>query len=125
MYNEQKRLKERERFFNVCALKRVAAEAVSRSFEDIVHFDKLGEGAANRAFIIRMRDGFSLVARIPYEVTAPRRLAVASEAATMTFLHSRGIPVPVIYGYSASPENPTGVEYILMEHAPGRSLGSV
>ena len=105
--------------------KRLAAEAVSRKFEDVVYFDKIGKGAANRAFVVQMRDGFRLVARIPYLATAPRQLAVASEAVTMTFLRSKGIRVPEIYGYSASADNSAGTEYILMEYSPGRSLDTL
>ncbi|EME42126.1 hypothetical protein DOTSEDRAFT_45678 [Dothistroma septosporum NZE10] len=125
LYNEKKRFEERERVFNVSELKRLAAEAVSRDVNDIIHFDKIGEGAANRAFIIGMRDGFSVVARIPYVITNPRSLLVASEAATMTFLHSKGLPVPKVYGYSATYDNAAGVEYIFMEHSHGLKLSSI
>ncbi|KAM3416296.1 hypothetical protein BST61_g7902 [Cercospora zeina] len=124
LYNEKKRLAERERIFNIAGLKRLAAEAVSRDVGDVVHFDKLGEGAANRAFIIGMRDGLAVVARIPYTITKPRHLLVASEAATMTLLHSKGLPVPKVYGYSATSDNAAGVEYILMEYSPGQKLSS-
>lgn len=106
-------------------LQRLAAVAVSRNFEDILSFHKLGEGAANRAFLIEFRDGFKLVARVPYLVTQPRKLLVASEAATMTFLRSKGIPVPQVYGYSATAENPAETEYIFMEFSPGKELGTV
>ena len=88
-YNEKKRLHERERVFDVPALQRLAAIAVDRSFEDVLSINKIGEGAANRAFVINFRDGFKLVARIPYPVTQPVGLVVASEAATMAFLRSK------------------------------------
>ena len=106
-------------------LQRLAAVAVSRNFEEITSINKLGEGAANRAFIIEFRDGFKLVARVPYPVTQPRELIVASEAATMTFLRSKGIPVPQVYGYSATADNPANTEYIFMEFSRGRELGTV
>lgn len=121
-YNEQQRMKERERVFNVNELKRLAAEAVSRKVEDVVYFDKLGEGGANRAFVLHMKDGSRLVARIPYTGTAQRQLAVASEAATMSFLRSQGVPVPQIHGYSTSADNPAGTEYIIMEYSLGTNL---
>lgn len=124
-YNETQRFKERERPFNVAELQRLAAEAVARKVEDIVSFNKLGEGAANRAFVIRFRDDFKLVARIPYPVTEPRQRVVASEAATMAFLRSKGIPVPEIYGYSATDDNPAQTEYVFLEFSPGRNLGSL
>lgn len=43
----------------------------------------------------------------------------------MAFLRSRGIPVPAIYGYSSTANNPSETEYILMEYSPGRNLASV
>ena len=72
-----------------------------------------------------MNDGFKLIARLPYPSTQPKRLAVASEVATMDLVRSSGIPVPEIYGSSPDAKNPVGAEYILMEKAPGRSLGNV
>ncbi|PYH34250.1 phosphotransferase enzyme family protein [Aspergillus neoniger CBS 115656] len=56
-----------------------------------------------------MDDGFEVIAKIPYRFTA----------ATLCFLHAKGIPVPRLYGYSSSEDNPVGVEYILMEKAKG------
>jgi len=98
---------------------------VTRNVKDILSFNKLGEGAANRAFVIRFRDGFKLVARIPYLVTEPRQQVVASEAATLAFLRSKGIPVPEIYGYSATADNSAQTEYIFLEFSPGRNLGTL
>ncbi|GAB7353824.1 hypothetical protein MBLNU459_g4197t1 [Dothideomycetes sp. NU459] len=72
-----------------------------------------------------LRDGFYLVARIPYPVTAPKRLVVASEAATLAFLQSHGLPVPEVYGYSPTAENAAGTEYIFMEYIRGVTLGDV
>ncbi|KAF7197402.1 Altered inheritance of mitochondria protein 9, mitochondrial [Pseudocercospora fuligena] len=125
VYNEDKRLKERERIFNVDQLQHLAARAVSRRREDVTSIEKLGEGAANRAFVIRFRDGSQVVARIPYPVIEPKGLVVASEAATMTFLRSKGIPVPQVLGYSCTADNPAGTEYIFMEFCSGRDLASL
>lgn len=124
-YNENQRFKERERRFNVAGLQRLAAEAVARKVGDILSIGKLGEGAANRAFVIEFRDGFKLVARIPYPVTEPRQQVVASEAATMTLLRSKGIPVPAVYAYSATADNPAETEYMFLEFSPGRNLGTL
>ena len=71
-----------------------------------------------------MRDGFQLVARIPYGFP-PVYLTIASEVATMRFLRSSGIPVPEIYGYSAGPDNAAKTEYIFMEYVRGTSLSDV
>jgi aminoglycoside phosphotransferase (APT) family kinase protein len=98
----------------VSALQRLAAASASRDFDEILSMRKLGEEASNRTFLIEFRDGFKLVARVPYPVTQPGQLIVASEIATMVYLCSYGIPVPHAYGYSATADNPTKTEYIFM-----------
>ena len=72
-----------------------------------------------------MRDGFQMVARIPYPMTEPKHLLVASEVATMDYLRSHGIPTPELYGYSTSSRNPAGAEYIFMEFNRGINLGDI
>jgi hypothetical protein len=72
-----------------------------------------------------MRDGFQMVARIPYPMTEPKHLLVASEVATMDYLRSHGIPTPEIHGYSTSSRNPAGAEYIFMEFNRGINLGDI
>lgn len=72
-----------------------------------------------------MKDGFQLIARLPYPMTQPKRLAVASEVATMDLVRSHGLLVPQVYGYSTDTDNPVGVEYILMEKSKGKALGDV
>ncbi|KAH7377310.1 hypothetical protein BKA66DRAFT_422392 [Pyrenochaeta sp. MPI-SDFR-AT-0127] len=72
-----------------------------------------------------MRDGLQFVGRIPYLVTEPRHLVVASEAATMDFLRSHDIPVPKVYSYSTTSENAAGTEYIFMELIRGTNLGDI
>lgn len=42
----------------------------------------------------------------------------------MDFLRSHGLPVPIIFGYSAVADNPAGTEYI-MELVQGKNLGDV
>lgn len=66
-------MEERKRVFNVAGMYRLAAEAVARKVEEITSFEKIGEGAVNRAFVIQFRDDFRLVARIPYTITEPRQ----------------------------------------------------
>jgi aminoglycoside phosphotransferase (APT) family kinase protein len=124
-YNDTLRHQERRRTFNVSELKRLAALAVQQKGDDVVGFEKLAEGGFNRSFVITMRNGFRFVARIPYPVTEPKFLLVASEVATMDFLRSHGIPVPKIFGYSAVADNPAGTEYIFMELVQGKNLRDV
>jgi hypothetical protein len=121
-YNESKRLAERHLLFNVDELKKAAAESVNRPSSDVKGIRKFAEGCFNRIFEIFMDDGSSVLARIPYLSTSPRRLAVASEVGTLDFVRSLGIPAPQVLGYSVK-DNPVGTEYILMEKLPGKPLG--
>lgn len=85
---------------------------------------KLAEGGFNRVFLLQMHDGFEAILKIPYHIAGPKHFATASEAATLQYLRSKGVPVPKVYGYSSNADNPVGVEYLLMEKAPGVSLRS-
>ncbi|KAI2699389.1 hypothetical protein CBS147332_8275 [Penicillium roqueforti] len=79
IYNDRLKNRERRRVFNVSGLKRLTAIAIQQNGDDAVGFLKLAEGGFNRNFLITMRDGFRFVARIPYPVTKPKSLVVASE----------------------------------------------
>ena len=124
-FNDALRLAERRRVFNVDALCRLAAESVGRGPDDIVGLAKFAEGGFNRTFLITMRDGFQMVARIPYPVTVPKYYAIASEVATMALLRSSGLPVPEVYGYSPTPDNAAETEYIFMEFVQGVELSDI
>ncbi|UPX15252.1 uncharacterized protein EKO05_0005707 [Ascochyta rabiei] len=125
IWNDAFKHSERRRLFNVSELKHLAALAVNKSPGDVARFEKLGEGGFNRTFLITMYDGFQLVGRIPYPATEPKHLVIASEVATMDLLRMHGIPVPKIYSYSATSENPAGTEYIFMELVRGTNLGDI
>ncbi|KAJ7731138.1 protein kinase subdomain-containing protein PKL/CAK/Fmp29 [Mycena maculata] len=125
LVNNDLRLAERRREFDVDELCRLAAQSVGRSFQDIDTFVKLAEGGFNRTFLITMHGGFEMVARIPYPVTVPKFYAVASEVATIRFLRSSGLPVPEVYDYSPSSDNAAKTEYIFMEFIRGTKLSDV
>ncbi|RPD79781.1 protein kinase subdomain-containing protein PKL/CAK/Fmp29 [Lentinus tigrinus ALCF2SS1-7] len=125
LINNALRHAERRRVFNVQGLCQLAAESVNRSADDIVNFAKLAQGGFNRTFLITMRDGFQMVARVPYLNTVPRDLAVASEVATMDLLRTSGLPIPEVYGYSPVPDNAAETEYIFMEFLRGTKLSDV
>ncbi|KAL4756241.1 uncharacterized protein BDW70DRAFT_154347 [Aspergillus foveolatus] len=93
--------REKRRAFNISKLKRLAVLAVQQNEDDVADFEKLAEGESNPSFDITMRNDFEFVARIPYPITEPKSLVVASEVAMIDFLRSHGIPVPKIFGYSA------------------------
>ena len=52
---------------------------MNQSPKDVVSISKLAEGGFNRTFIVDLRDGRQVVARVPYPLTAPNYYAVASE----------------------------------------------
>ena len=123
--NDALRHAERRRVFNVDGLCRLAAQSVDRSPDDVVYLQKLAEHGYNRAFLITMRDGFKMVAHIPFPTMIPKHYAVASEVATMDLLRSSGLPIPQVYGYSPVPNNAAETEYIFMEFIQGTTLNDI
>ncbi len=124
-FNEALRCAERRIVFDVEGLCRLAAQSVGRSLANVVNLSKLTEGGFNRTFLITLRDGFQMVARILYPAIVHKYYTVASEAATMKFLCSSGLPVPQVYGYSPESENVAKTEYIFMEFMRGMKLSDV
>ncbi|KAH7394510.1 kinase-like domain-containing protein [Pyrenochaeta sp. MPI-SDFR-AT-0127] len=124
LFNEDLRLKERYVRFNAEALLCVAEDSVDYKHGKVASISKLAEGGFNRVFVLRMQDGFEVIAKVPYHTIRPDYFATASEAATLTFLRLQGIPVPKVFDYSATARNPVGTEYIIMERAPGVCLAA-
>ncbi|KAI9676815.1 MAG: hypothetical protein M1817_006654 [Caeruleum heppii] len=122
-FDEESRRAERRRIFNIDGLKSVIAEAIGRPITDLRSLTKLAEGGFNRVLQATFSDGHQVLAKLPYPRLAPAHHAVASEAATLNLLHQRNLPVPKVFGYSTTPMNPAGTEYILLEKVQGRSLG--
>lgn len=122
LYNEDLRLRERYVKFDYDGLLREAERHLGPGHGHPVHMTKFAEGGFNRVFLLTMEDGFEVIIKIPYHIVGPKHYATASEAATMQYLHSNGIPVPRLFGYSSSATNPAGVEYIIMEKASGVGL---
>ncbi|KAL2865238.1 phosphotransferase enzyme family protein [Aspergillus lucknowensis] len=107
LFNEKARLRERYVRFNVSALKNAVSKHV-------------GHGSGfNRVLLATMEDGFRAIVKIPYWISVPKTYATVSEVATLILLRSKGIPVPEVYEWSSTNDNPVGVEFIIMEHAPG------
>ncbi|KAF1943980.1 kinase subdomain-containing protein [Clathrospora elynae] len=81
------------------------------------------EGSYNRAFLLHMDNGARVVARVPFRVVGPRRLTTNFEVATMAYTRAHtSVPVPRVLDLNDDPTNPTGTEYIIMEHASGVQL---
>ena len=70
--NEDRRLQERSRIFNIPGLLEIIAKARNCKTNEIFGFSKLQEGGLNRAFLVTLRDGFKLVARISYPILIPK-----------------------------------------------------
>ncbi|KAL4787336.1 kinase-like domain-containing protein [Aspergillus varians] len=122
LFNEQLRCAERHVQFNVDALSSVVCRAVSRPATELTSIVKIAEGGFNRVLQVTFNDGYAVIARIPFKSTVPKHYAVASEAATLHLLRSKGIPVPKVLTYSPDPANPVGAEYIILEKIEGTPL---
>ncbi|KAL4912146.1 kinase-like domain-containing protein [Aspergillus aurantiobrunneus] len=123
LFNENIRLSERHVPFDIHALSQVVANAANRPPNELASLTKIAEGGFNRVLQATFADGHSVLARIPYSSTAPKGHAVASEAATLHFLHARGFAVPKVLAYSPDEQNSVGVEYLVLEKLDGVSLG--
>ena len=78
-------------------------------------FRKLSEGGFNRVFLATLENNVQAVVKIPYGLSVPKTYAT---------LRSKGVPTPKVYGWSSTTNNPSGVEYIIMEHAYGIGIDS-
>ena len=103
----------------------IIATAWNGNTNEIVGFFKLREGGFNRSFLVTLRDGFKLVARIPYLIPIPKAYDYVNGVATMSFLSSKGLPIPEVYVYSYTPENVAGTEYMLIEYVEGTDSSQV
>ena len=86
-YNEDQRLREVYKRFNVDELKRKAAACLDHG--SCVSVSKLAEGGASKVFLLCMEDGFEAIAKIPTPIASPSYYLTASEVATMDFLRTQ------------------------------------
>jgi aminoglycoside phosphotransferase (APT) family kinase protein len=85
-------------------------------------------GGMNYHIEIKFEDGISWLARIRrFNATSPppdlQHYIMRSEVATLQFLSKTNVPSPRVFDYNFETANCIGVEYILMEKLPGKSLG--
>ncbi|KAF2010202.1 phosphotransferase enzyme family protein [Aaosphaeria arxii CBS 175.79] len=124
LWNEDKQLQERFRYFLVPELQEAGRHAVGAS--RCLAITKIGEGNLNKAYRLEMDDGQIVVGKIPHPNAGPSFFTTASEVATMEYARSvLGLPVPKVLAWSASDNNPVGAEYIIMEEAKGTQLNRV
>jgi hypothetical protein len=84
LWDEETRLQERYKRFNVSELKRIAAKSVGA--HTCVSISKPAEGGSNKIFRLVMNDGSTVIARIPNPNAGPAFKTTASEVATMDFV---------------------------------------
>ncbi|TVY45435.1 Altered inheritance of mitochondria protein, mitochondrial [Lachnellula occidentalis] len=107
--------------FDFPALCTKAVDACSGATK-VIRYEKK-EGGFNRAFVLYLDNGVRVVARVPFRIAGPRRLATNSEVATMAYIRSfTKIPVPKVLDWSDDDSNSIGTEYIIMEHVSGVQL---
>jgi len=111
--------------FNVQELLNVASRARGKT----CHRDPNDSGRGQFSFTVPISfdDGVEWIAKCPLSnaVKDPevRRLMVESEVATLQLVRERTtIPVPQVFAWNSSDENPVGTAYLIMSRASGRLL---
>ncbi|KAF1919121.1 phosphotransferase family protein [Ampelomyces quisqualis] len=122
LYNEPLRLSERRRHFDIHELCQAVAKSVGRSTDEITTFAKIAEGGSYRIFEATFQGEASVIVRLPYPSTIPGEYGIISEVATMKYLRLRGVPIPEVFDWSLSTDNPVQCEYIIMEKVQGKEL---
>lgn len=96
--------------------------------EECTRISELGRGSHNSLYELFFSDGTSCAASIsnspPQFFSAD---AKRSEIATMKYLHDSplyNIPVPQVYGYDLTFDNPVGAPYVLRECVQGTNLAT-
>ena len=125
LWNEAHQLSQHTRRFDERALEEVAAAAMGvEPRRGSIHIQKFAEGASNKAFMATGH-GRRAIIKIPDPVV-PAHLVTASEVATLEYLRTElGVPVPKVFAWSMTSDNPVGCEYIVMEEASGDALNAV
>jgi hypothetical protein len=125
LWNETHQLSLHTRRFDVKALEDVAARAMgAEPCRGSIRIQKLAEGGSNKVFIA-IGHGQRAVVKIPDPIV-PAHFVTASEVATLEYLRTElGIPVPKVFAWSTTSDNPVGCEYIIMEETPGDALNVV
>jgi hypothetical protein len=119
-FNEKLRMRERHVQFCLSELSNAICCALKRNRADYRSIDKCVEVGFNRIIQATFIDGLGILARLPFNMKAPLRHSVASEAATLTFLRAQGLPVPKAHSYSLTSDNPVKTPYISLEKLEGR-----
>ncbi|CAI6311274.1 unnamed protein product [Periconia digitata] len=89
-----------------------------------INLTQFATGFDNLVLELSFSDNAYWIARIPYRtVDDSTKTSLLSEIATMNIVRQRtSIPIPRIFGFEISAEQPFGYPYILMECLGGRQL---
>ncbi|CAG8453811.1 kinase-like domain-containing protein [Gigaspora rosea] len=104
-------------------------EALQESASKVFHMQcisiqKFSEGGFHKVYILTMENGKEYIGRVA--LPEYPRWKTESEVAVIEYVRlNTNIPVPKIYYWNSSIDNPVGAEYILMERLPGRRLCNV
>lgn len=95
LWDEERQLRERYRFFNVKELQTISAKCVGS--DSCVSMVKLAEGGFNKVFRLIMDDGKVVIVRIPNPNAGPAFYTTASEVATMELVSLRSMFLKVVF----------------------------
>ncbi|KAG9298812.1 hypothetical protein G9A89_015833 [Geosiphon pyriformis] len=86
---------------------------------------KLGENDFHETYLLTMDDSTEYIARIAFPEYP--KWKTESEVGVMKYVKEKAsnIPVPTIFHWESSAENPVGTEFIIMERLPGVALSQV
>ncbi|CAG8843098.1 46188_t:CDS:1, partial [Gigaspora margarita] len=104
----------------------VNLDALKKSASNVFHLQctsiqEFSEGGFHKVYILKMEDDKEYIGRVEFPVYPQWK--TESEVAVMKYIHlNTNIPVPKVYYWNSSINNPVGAEYILMEHLPGIRL---
>jgi hypothetical protein len=87
LWNEETQLQRRYLKFDLNALSRVAEDALSPPAK-CTEITKLPEGNFNKTLLLEMHDGRQVVAKLPNPNAGRPKYTIASEVATMDYVHS-------------------------------------
>ncbi|KPM43827.1 hypothetical protein AK830_g2791 [Neonectria ditissima] len=85
---------------------------------------RFGSGINNLVIELAFSDNVHWIARIPHQAPGDDdKTAMLSEIATMKLIHKHTtIPIPQVFDFETSADQPFGSPYIFMEHLGGRTL---
>ncbi|KAI9888209.1 MAG: hypothetical protein M1814_001090 [Vezdaea aestivalis] len=89
-----------------------------------INLTQFATGFNNLVLELAFSDNIYWIARIPYRtIDENARTSLLSEIATMNFVHERtSIPIPRVFDYEMSKDEPFGYPYVLMEYLGGHEL---